>query len=82
MYYPLNSSNYTSYTVTKTGGGASGTWSIVSAETNKVNIWPNSPGSATSANNPGLYCIAAGGATVGNTANYSADTPDIHSTTV
>lgn len=28
MYYSLNSSNYTSYTVTKTGSGASGTWGI------------------------------------------------------
>ena len=75
----LHSGNYTNYTVTKTGSGASGTWGIISAKSNQLNMWPNA---STSANGPGLYCIPAGAATVGNTANYSVDTPDTLSSSI
>ena len=78
----LDSNNYTSYTVKKDGTGASGTWDITSNHTNHLTIWPNSPGTATTANSPGLYIIGAGGATVGNTVDYSADTPNTHSSSV
>jgi hypothetical protein len=49
----LHSDNYTSYTVTKTGGGASGTWGI--------NITGNAATATTATNVTGIVAIANGG---------------------
>ena len=58
-YIILDSDNYTSYTVTKTGSGASGTWNI------------NISGNATTAQYPAGFSSNAPGATWGNTIGTS-----------
>ena len=74
----LSSSNYNSYSPTLTGIGASGTWGI-NITGNAVTANKLAPqNTATSCNNPGVYCISSAGSAVGNTTDYSADTPNLY----
>lgn len=74
----LSSSNYNSYSPTLTGVGASGTWGI-NITGNAVTANRLAPqNTATSCNNPGVYCISSAGSAVGNTTDYSADTPNLY----
>lgn len=76
--YPLlHSNNYTSYTVTKTGGGASGTWNInisgTAASANSV-AWNNvsgKPSSFTPASHTHTASQVSGLAKVATSGNYN-----------
>lgn len=74
----LSSSNYNSYSPTLTGGGASGTWGINITGNAVTANRLTSQNTATSCNNPGVYCISSAGSAVGNTTDYSADTPNLY----
>lgn len=77
------SAQISNYAPSKTGTGASGKWEISitgsSSATDKMSIWSED---AKNANQPGLYVIGAAGVAVGNTADYSVDTPQGYSNTV
>lgn len=75
----LNTNGTTSFPVSVTSPSFIGALTGNASSSNKLIMWPNG---ATAANTPGLYILSASAATVGNTVNYSVDTPNIYSETV
>lgn len=71
----LHTANYTDYTVTKTGGGASGTWGInITGNSNYANS-AGSASSASSANSANYLNIVAGNEIRFNKPSWSSKTP-------
>ena len=71
----LDSSNYTSYTVTKSGSGASGTWGInITGNSNYANS-AGSASSATSANSANYLNIVASNEIRFNKPSWTSKTP-------